>query len=146
MLLVALPLVVADLAVKEAVGTPDWAYHQRTLGWAVLCCSLLVALALLVRLPAQFLPVSAGVLSGGVIGNGLSAAWNGLAVPNPLVIERSTSIVAFNLADIWILSGIAAVILVVGTWLVRNRHLLPARRRSGSETGDPMTEETRTVF
>jgi hypothetical protein len=146
MLLVAAPLVAADLAVKAAVETPVWAYHQRSFGWVALCCVVLAGLTMVTRLPALFVPASAGVLAAGVAGNALSAAWNDLAVPNPLVIEGSSRFVAFNLADVWALVGIATLVLTIGLWLVRNRHLLPPHRERRNPANDPMTEETRTVF
>ena len=52
------------------------------------------------------MPPAAGVLAGGLLGNTLSAAWNGMAVPNPLVVTGEQSVVAFNLADVWALVGI----------------------------------------
>jgi hypothetical protein len=146
MLLVAAPLVVADLVVKAMLETPAWAYHQRSFAWAALCCLLLVGLVAVTRLPALFVPAAAGLLAAGVAGNAVSAAWNDLAVPNPLVIESTTRFVAFNLADVWALLGIATLMMTIGTWLVRNRHLLPPHRALRPDRSDPMTEETRTVF
>ena len=33
--------------------------------------------------------------------------------------------IAFNLADVWALTGILALVLAIGVWLIRNRDLLP---------------------
>lgn len=65
-----------------------------------------------------------------MLGNALSAAWNGLEVPNPLVLEGSRAVVAFNLADVWVVTGLTALFSVIAVWLVRNRETLPLRRRT----------------
>jgi lipoprotein signal peptidase len=85
-----------------------------------------VAMLLVVRIPARWIPVAAGLLAGGVLGNALSAAWNDLTVPNPIVVEGEAGMIAFNLADIWALVGIVALTAAIGTWLIRNREVLPA--------------------
>ena len=126
---VALPLVAADLVVKGALPTPDWAWHQRSVAWLVLCIAVLGLLLALLRVPARLVPPTAGVLAAGVLGNALSAAWNGLEVPNPLVVQGDDAMVAFNLADVWVLVGVTALFTVLGVWVVRNRDALPQRRR-----------------
>lgn len=128
MLAVALPLVAADLALKASESIPSWAYHDRSYAWVVLCCGLLVALALITRVPSVLVPPAAGVLAAGVLGNALSAAWNGLSVPNPIIVRGDDAVLAFNLADVWALAGIVALLSVLAAWLIRNRHLLPERR------------------
>lgn len=137
LLAVALPLAGVDLVLKTVGTTPSWAYHDRSLAWVALCCALLAGLVALTRVPSALVPPAAGLLAAGVLGNGLSAAWNGLSVPNPIVVGHSSGVVAFNLADVWVLLGIVALFSVLSAWLVRHRHLLPAgrplplRRRSG---------------
>ena len=128
MLGVAVPLAIADLVLKASESVPAWAYHDRSLGWVLLCCALLVALVLVTRVPALLVPPAAGLLAAGVLGNALSAAWNGLSVPNPIIVRGEDAVLAFNLADVWALVGILALFSVLATWLVRNRHLLPERR------------------
>jgi lipoprotein signal peptidase len=133
-LLVALPLAAADLAVKATWPTPWWAYHQRSLGWIVLCLVVLAGIGLLVRLPSLLVPPAAGILAGGVLGNVLSAAWNGLVVPNPLVLTGSGSAIAFNLADVWVIVGLLTLVPLLGTWLIRHRETLPSRARARRRT------------
>jgi hypothetical protein len=123
---VALALALADLTWKAVEPTPAWAFHQRSLGWLALSILTLVGTLAVVRIPARWIPVAAGLLAGGVLGNTLSAAWNDLTVPNPIVVRGDTSVIAFNLADVWALLGIVMLTTVIGTWLVRNRRLLPS--------------------
>ena len=146
MLAVALPLAAADLISKAVLPTQDWAYHQRSPAWGLLCCVVVVGLVVVCRVPALLVPPATGLLMAGVVGNGVSAAFNGFVVPNPLVVEGDASVVAFNLADIWAIAGIASLMIVIGVWLVRNRHLLPSHRRPAAEKGDAMTEDGQTVF
>ena len=124
-LAVALPLAAVDLVLKATRETPAWAYHERSLGWLLACVFVLAALVLVTRVPSHFVPPAAGVLAGGVLGNALSAAWTGLLVPNPLVVTGDDAVVAFNLADLWVLAGVAGLVTSIGIWLVRNRHALP---------------------
>jgi hypothetical protein len=126
MLGVALPLAAADLLVKARIPTPAWAYHERSLGWLALSVALFVALLFVARLPAAFAAPAAGLLAAGLLGNGLSAAWSGMEVPNPLLATLDRGLVAFNLADIFVLAGILSLLLVIGAWLIRNRELIPS--------------------
>jgi hypothetical protein len=127
MLCVALPLAAVDLYVKAIEPTPEWAYHQRSLRWLALSIALFAAILLIARIPSLFVAVAAGVLAGGLLGNSLSAAYNQMEVPNPLIMNVGEGVVAFNLADIWALSGIGLLVLTLGAWLIHNRHLLPSR-------------------
>jgi hypothetical protein len=128
-LAVALPLAAADLALKVVRPTPGWAWHERSLGWLILCVVVLAGLLVLLRVPSVLVPPAAGVLAGGVLGNALSAAWNGFEVPNPSVLTGGRAVVALNLADVWVLVGLLSLFPVIGVWLVRNRTLLAPPRR-----------------
>ena len=136
MLCVALPLAAADLFVKASTPTQPWAYHQRSLGWLVLSLALLAAMPMLARIPSPQVAPAAGVLCAGILGNSLSAAWNGMEVPNPFIIDFEHALVAFNLADLWALAGIFLLVLSIGLWLIRNRHLLPPPARVQSARGE----------
>jgi lipoprotein signal peptidase len=125
LLAVAVPLAIADLVHKASAETQWWAYHERSLGWIALCVVLFVAILALVRVPSATIPPAAGLLAAGVLGNMMSAAWNDLRVPNPIVVEGNRAILAFNLADIWALAGIVLLMISLSVWLIRNRELLP---------------------
>jgi len=125
MLCVAIPLAAVDLLVKAEEPTAPWAYHQRSLGWLALSLTLLAAMLVISQIPSRLVAPAAGVLAAGILGNSLSAAWNGMEVPNPLVIGGRHAFVAFNLADVWALTGILALVCAIGIWLIRNRDLLP---------------------
>ena len=125
MLCVALPLAATDLLVKAHEPTEPWAYHQRSLGWLALSISLLAGMAVIARIPSALVAPAAGVVAGGVLGNSLSAAWNDMEVPNPLILGGDNPVIAFNLADIWALTGILLLVCTLGVWLIRNRDLIP---------------------
>ena len=135
----AAPLIVADLWLKSAAMTPAWAYHERSLAWVTLCLLLVPGLLLVTRIPASLVPPAAGVLLAGVLGNALSAAWNDLEVPNPILVRGEGALLAFNLADLYTLVGIVLLVAAVAGWLVRNQDLfsrgLPGRAAGGGTPG-----------
>jgi hypothetical protein len=90
---------------------------------------------LVTRIPAPLVPPAAGVLLAGVLGNVLSAAWNDLAVPNPILVHGDGAVLAFNLADLYALVGVVLLVAAIGGWLVRNRRLLPGHARAGDRPG-----------
>jgi hypothetical protein len=125
MLAVAVPLAATDLFVKATTPTEAWAYHQRSLAWLALSVGLFFSMLAVARIPSALVAPAAGVLCAGILGNSISAAWNGMAVPNPFVIDSQHALIAFNLADVWAVSGIFLLVLTIGIWLIRNRALLP---------------------
>ncbi len=142
-LAIALPLAAADLWLKAMQPTEPWAYHERSFAWLALSVSLAAALVLLARIPSVLIPPAAGVLTGGLLGNVLSASWNGMRVPNPFVVDSGRAVLAFNLADVWAVTGIALLVLTIGTWLVRNRELLPAPADLRPRWGRPRPRDGR---
>ena len=142
LLLVVVPaaaLAAADLGVKATVPTAPWHFHERSDGWMALSVVVLLGALALARVPSRAVAICAGVMSGGVGGNLLSARWNDNRVPNPLFLGDHVNGIAFNAADVFILVGnlLLMVSLIVVT--VRNRdRLVPpgrvveaARRRLG---------------
>jgi hypothetical protein len=125
MLGVAVPLATVDLVVKATEPTAPWAYHQRSYAWLVLSVALLAGMVVISQIPSRLVAPAAGILAAGILGNGLSAAWNDMEVPNPLVVGGDRAFIAFNLADVWALTGIVALVCAIGLWLIGNRDLLP---------------------
>jgi len=125
MLCVALPLAAADLLTKSSMPTEPWAYHERSFGWLAFSVGLLGAMIAITRVPSALVALAAGLLAAGLVGNGLSAAWNGMEVPNPFVVVGDRGVLAFNLADVFVLAGTFTLVVVIGVWLIRNRDLIP---------------------
>ena len=127
-LVVSLALASVDLAVKAAVPTEWWAFHHRSGAWVALCFAVLVALCSLVLVPSRAVVFAAGVATGGVIGNLVSAGVNGNRVPNPLVIGGYGHGVAFNLADLFFLLGNLLLMTSLVLLTLRNRERLEPPR------------------
>jgi hypothetical protein len=131
LLLIAVPaaaLAAVDLTVKATHSIPPWYLHQRTNAWVALSIALLVGVLELARIPSRTVALAAGVMSGGVLGNLLSARWNDNRVPNPLRLGDGVSVIAFNLADVWFLVG--NLMLMASLMIVTIRHrdrLIPPR-------------------
>jgi hypothetical protein len=113
-------LMAADLAVKATIPTEPLHFHERSNAWEALCMLVLLGALALARLPSRMVALGAGVMSGGVAGNLISARWNDSRVPNPLVVGDYPMWVAFNAADVFILAGI--LILMVSSMAVTIRH------------------------
>lgn len=124
----AVALMGADLWIKATIPTAAWHFHERSNAWVALCVLLLLGALALARIPSRAVAVGAGVMSGGVGGNLLSARWNDSRVPNPLVIGGYSNGIAFNAADVFFLVGI--LFLMVSLIVVTIRHrdrLIPPR-------------------
>jgi len=125
----ALVLAMIDLDVKRVLTTPWWAYHHRSLGWAALCVVLLVFSGVLTRIPSRGVAIGAGIMSGGILGNLVSARLNGGSVPDPLLLGNRFRGVAFNLADVFTLTGIVVLITALIVVTIQNRDRLPPPTR-----------------
>jgi lipoprotein signal peptidase len=119
----------ALLSVGAAVAAVDLAHkswseatflHARSPGY-VLVVLVLVALwtAAILATRSVSIALAAGVLTGGAVGNLASLAlWPG--VPNPIVVEP----IAFNLADVFVVSGFALTAVATVALALRNRERL----------------------
>jgi hypothetical protein len=128
LLLIVVPaalLALADLLVKANVATPPWDFHQRSGAWAALSAVLLLGALALALVPSTGVAIAAGVMCGGVLGNLVSARLDGGRVPNPLAVGDTF---AFNLADVFILTGNSLLMVTLIVVTLRNRdRLLPPR-------------------
>jgi len=121
-------LAAADLLVKLTVVTPPWHFHSRSNAWVLLSVAVLVAALLLMFVPSRLVAVAAGVMSGGVLGNLLSALFDGNKVPNPLLLGDTTNGVAFNLADVFFLTGnLLLMLALMAVTIQKRRQLIPPR-------------------
>ncbi len=127
MLALAGSFAAVDQWVKLSVSTPYWAYHHRSEVWFAGSCMLIVGAAALTLVPSRVVALGAALLTGGVLGNLLSAGTDGLYVPNPLFIGQSYG-VAFNVADVLILVGNVTLMVSLSVVVIRNRVTLDARR------------------
>ena len=108
----ALVFATVDL-VHKALTSAEF-HHARTPYITLVMGALITALVVLVpRLPSTTAAVGAGVACGGALGNLVSLlAWT-QGVPDPFVIAGATHGLAFNLADLFAVSGDALLLSAV---------------------------------
>jgi lipoprotein signal peptidase len=104
--------------------TPWWAFHHRSHGWVILSVVILIGAALLALLPSRLVAVAAGVMSGGALGNLVSARSDGNSVPNPLIIDHYGYGLAFNLADVFFMLGNLLLMTALIVFTIRHRERL----------------------
>lgn len=94
--------------------------HERSAVYAVAASFLLVAWSVAIlaaRIPS--LALGGGLAAGGALGNLFSLGFRP-GVPNPIVLEE----IAFNLADLFVLSGFVLTALATLVFALRNRDRL----------------------
>ena len=90
--------------------------------------ALLIGAVLLSLVPSRLVAVAAGVMSAGVLGNLLSARWDGNWVPNPLVVGNYGHAFAFNLADVFFMVGNLMLMSALIVFTLHHRERLAASR------------------
>jgi lipoprotein signal peptidase len=125
LLCTAIPFATVDLVHK--LLTPANVHHVRAPFVLAVMIGLVAALVLLVpRVPSNAAAVGAGIACGGTIGNLVSLlAWS-QGVPDPLVVTDATQGIAFNLADVFALTGDALLLSAIVLHGVRHRAHLTA--------------------
>jgi hypothetical protein len=124
----AVSLAAVDLIEKGFDRTLPIDYHARSALWAVTSGLLVLAAFALAYLRSRAVAISAGIMAGGVLANLISAIAGGGRVPNPIVVGSERDGVAFNLADVFTLAGLIALIPSLCVVLVVHRErLLPPR-------------------
>ena len=103
-------------------------HHARSPFTAVVMAGLIAALVVLVpRISSNAAAIGAGIACGGVLGNLVSLlAWS-QGVPDPLVFSGEQQDLAFNLADLFALSGDALLLSAAIIHGLRNRERLRER-------------------
>jgi hypothetical protein len=131
LLLIAAPAVLlasVDLVVNAKVPTEWWAFHHRSQAWVVLSVLVLLGAFSLTLVPSRAVAVAAGIMSGGAIGNLVSARADENWVPNPLVIGNYQHGIAFNLADVFFLVGVLLLMATLIVTIVHRRDRLAPPR------------------
>jgi lipoprotein signal peptidase len=102
--------------------TPADFHHARTPFVVFVIVGVIAALVVLVpRVPSNAAAVGAGIACGGALGNLVSLlAWSH-GVPDPLVVSGAEYGVAFNLADVFALTGDALLLSAIVLHGVRHR-------------------------
>jgi lipoprotein signal peptidase len=118
--LVGAAALTAALDLGHKAGSDAAFFHTRSPGYVVFALALVAAwVAAILASGSVSMALGGGVLAGGALGNLLSLAlWPG--VPNPIVLEP----VAFNLADVFVLSGFVLTAVAALVFASRNRERL----------------------
>ncbi len=116
----ALAAATVDLSQKALAGPT--LHHFRSPAALVLMAAVAAGLLLLVpRIPSALIAVGAGVAAGGALGNLVSAIVWSAGVPDPIVVRGSAGGIAFNLADVFVLTGDALLLSAATIHALRNR-------------------------
>ncbi|MGZ4356562.1 MAG: signal peptidase II [Gaiellaceae bacterium] len=117
---IAVSFAAIDLAHKSFTRTQF--HHARPPLIAVIMAAVIAALVVLVpRVPSNAAACGAGIACGGALGNFISLlAWS-QGVPDPLVFSGTHHGVAFNLADLFAITGDALLLSAVVLYGIRHR-------------------------
>ena len=124
-LLVCTALVFATIdLVHKSLSYAEF-HHARTPYVTIVMGALITALVVLVpRLPSNAAAIGAGIACGGALGNLVSLlAWT-QGVPDPFVVSGTTHGLAFNLADVFAVTGDSILLSVVVLLGLRRRTAL----------------------
>jgi lipoprotein signal peptidase len=117
---IAVSFAAIDLVHKSFV--PAQFHHARAPFVALIMAAVIAALVVLVpRVPSNAAACGAGIACGGAVGNLISLfAWS-QGVPDPLVVSGTPYGVAFNLADLFAITGDVLLLSAVVLHGIRNR-------------------------
>ena len=103
-------------------------HHARSAFTALVTAAVIVALVVLVpRISSNAAAIGAGIACGGALANLVSLlAWS-QGVPDPFVVSGRSHGLAFNLADVFALSGDALLVGAAVVHGMRNRERLRER-------------------
>jgi lipoprotein signal peptidase len=128
LLLIATAVLFAAIDLLHKEFTSAEFHHARTPYVALVVGALIVALVVLVpRVPSNAAALGAGIACGGAAGNLVSLlAWSH-GVPDPFVLVGARYGLAFNLADLFAVSGDALLLSAVILHGLHQRGKLSAR-------------------
>jgi lipoprotein signal peptidase len=127
-ILICFALVFAAIDLVHKTLTPAEFHHARTPYVTLVMGALIAALVILVpRLPSTAAAIGAGIACGGALGNLVSLLAWAQGVPDPFVVTGAANGLAFNLADLFALSGDMLLLSAVAVHGVRHRHQLRQR-------------------
>ena len=120
---IACAFATVDLVQKSASNATY--YHARSLLAALAIGALTAGLVMFVpRVPSRAALLGAAIACGGALGNLVSLlAWS-QGVPDPIVVHGATQDVAFNLADVFAVTGDAMLLAAVVLHGLRRRERL----------------------
>jgi Signal peptidase (SPase) II len=125
--LIACAALFASIDLVHKSLDPAQFHHARAAFVPVVMAGLVVALVLLVpRIPSNAAALGAGIACGGTLGNLVSLLVWTQGVPDPLVVAGTTHLLAFNLADVFALTGDALLLSAAVVHGVRERGRLGA--------------------
>lgn len=121
-LLVCIAVSFAGIDLVHKSLTPAEFHHARTPFIALIMAVVIAALIVLVpRVPSNAASCGAGIACGGALGNLVSLlAWS-QGVPDPLVVSGTVYGLAFNLADLFAITGDALLLSAVVLYGIRHR-------------------------
>jgi lipoprotein signal peptidase len=127
-ILVSTALVFAAVDLVHKMLTSAEFHHARTPYVTLVMAALIAALVVLVpRVPSTAAAFGAGLACGGALGNLVSLlAWS-QGVPDPFVIAGATHGLAFNLADLFAVSGDTLLLSTVVLYGMQQRARLRER-------------------
>jgi lipoprotein signal peptidase len=117
---IAVSFAAIDLAHKSFTHAEF--HHARTPFIALIMAAVITALVVLVpRVPSNAAACGAGIACGGALGNFISLlAWS-QGVPDPLVVSGTHYGLAFNLADLFAITGDALLLSAIVLYGMRHR-------------------------
>jgi lipoprotein signal peptidase len=117
---IAVSFAAIDLAHKSFTHAEF--HHARTPFIALIMAAVITALVVLVpRVPSNAAACGAGIACGGALGNFISLlAWS-QGVPDPLVVSGTQYGLAFNLADLFAITGDALLLSAIVLYGMRHR-------------------------
>ena len=121
-LLVCIAVSFAAIDLAHKLFTHAEFHHARTPFIALIMAAVITALVVLVpRVPSNAAACGAGIACGGALGNFISLlAWS-QGVPDPLVVSGTQYGLAFNLADLFAITGDTLLLSAVVLYGIRHR-------------------------